>query len=196
MIVAPSWREKRTAAERPFQDRHAQSVADQVDRDRVQPRGLVALLGWFREKWVAEMPEEIHSRGVWHDRQGASALGAPQWADDFRRFLTASPHELDVDYDEWASGLDPDAAYVRPLRSALARMAGRDPGSAGAFAVRFLMAIGFAGFDWRAVGDRLGYHDGVTSVYAEWALARLWRFYRPRPEPRTIRDEGVAAEGQ
>lgn len=188
MIVA-DWREKRAATESPFQNGHARSVAGRIDRERVQPHGLAALLAWFREQWIAEMPEEIHSSGVWHDRNGGSALGAPQWADEFRRFLLASPHELDGDFDEWARGGDPDAAYVRPLRSALARMAGRDPNSRRASTAQFLVKLACAGFDWRAVGDRLGYPEDVTVVYAEWAIARLWRMYRPKPEPRTIREE-------
>lgn len=169
-------------------ERHQRSVAASVDRERVQPHGLTNLLHWFRERWVEEVPDTIHSSGVWHDKEGASALGAPQWADEFRRFLLASPHELDGRYDDWAAGADPDAAYLRPLRSAMARMAGRDLDSERGKVVAYLFRVARNGFDWRSVAMQETRDEWWAAVGTEWAIGKLWRIYRPRPEPRSVRE--------
>jgi hypothetical protein len=57
----------RELRDRPFAEPHRASVARQM----VQPKGLGELLAWFLEGFRAEMPEAVHTGGVWriHGRE-------------------------------------------------------------------------------------------------------------------------------
>lgn len=145
------------------------------------PRGLANLLAWFRAEWEAEIPDAIHMRGVWHDREASSALGAPALAPSFSDYLMGSPRRTDHDprEDTWTDG----AVYVRPMHALLARMAGSDPDSEGAYAARWLFRLACMGWDVeRASHDVMP--PQVARVYTHAKLQQAWRWWRPGPDSR------------
>ena len=160
---------------------HEASLRRAMDSGR-PPRGLVHLVRWYALGWDAEMPDELHGSGVWIGRQqvnpdgtprwpreltGGSALGSPNFADGFRRLLENSPYET-----------DPDGYYLRPMRAAIARLAGRSDGTNSSFMARYLFAVACADFDWAGVSSRIGIPPQVAPIYTQTALERLWVRYR------------------
>ncbi len=155
------------------------------------PRGLRELLRWFLDAWAAEIPDRLHSAGVWRDwgpdSVGGSLLGSPRTHDAFRAYIEASPHQLD--YDPRIDTDERGAVYVRPVHAALARMVGRrSAGPLGPslgvrpFMARYLFALACAGGDWTAISARFGIPPQVAPIYTEAALWRFWSEYREEPE--------------
>jgi len=48
------------------------------------------LLTWAQDRWESP-PLRVHRREVWSDSEGGSILGAPAWADEYRRWIEDSP---------------------------------------------------------------------------------------------------------
>lgn len=150
-----------------------------------QPRGLAALLAWYREAWEDDFPSDpaIHARGVWHDREASSALGSPALAPGFADYLMGSPRATTYDprVDLWTS----EAVYRRPTHAVLARMAGTDPDSDGAYAAAWLFRLAAMGFDVEATAAVCGFPPQAARTYTHALLERAWRWWRPRPDMRT-----------
>jgi hypothetical protein len=194
----------------PYLDEHA---ASQRDQDRA-PRGFAGLLRWYLEGFWAETPEAVHSTGTWFGRPprtdaqgqpaedvasyqppdpdappaepivlsnavaltGGSVLGAPRQAEPFRQLLENSPRQT--------AGDGTEEHYVRPMRAALARLAGRDDGPLTA---RFLLQVAYAQGDWRAVAERwFAAYPVVHRPFIEHALRRLYAVYRSEPPARPV----------
>lgn len=181
-------------------------VASRSARNQ-EPRTFAALLRWFLEGFWAETPEQVHAAGVWFGRPartgtngrpiedippeqvGGSQLGAPKQAEPFRQLIENSPRQ--------AAGDGPEEHYVRPMRAALARLAGHhsctarercDPDHVcgdGPLMARFLLQIAYAQGDWRSVSERwFPAYPVVHRSFAEQALRRLYSGYRPDPPAR------------
>lgn len=152
----------RRALESPYQREHEASV-ETVFAKAPEPKGLPALIGWFREQCANELPETLHKAGVWRDygpdAAGGSVLGAPAPSDPFRRFLENSPSETDA-----------DGFYVRPLRAALSRMSRRWPLTA-----RHLFRLALVQGDWHRHADNEGFQREEMELYLERAVFLLWR---------------------
>jgi hypothetical protein len=133
----------------------------------IQPKGLPALVAWFRECIHEEAPVTVHKSEVWrdwgHDGDGGSALGAPAWSDPFRRFIEA------VDYP---SAVDADGRYRLPMRAALSRISRRHPLTA-----RALYQLALMDGDWRKLAEQMSYPDEFMEMYLERALFVCWREY-------------------
>lgn len=143
------------------------------------PRGTTGLLTWYAERWAEETPERLHVRGVWHDRETSSALGAPRYSDPFRDYLEGSPFRTDHDerLDTWS---DQDA-YVRPVHAALARIAGKNSNSRGAYFARYLWQLAVGGFDWQATAERAMVPAQLAPLVTDQLLRMLWHRYSERP---------------
>ncbi|MBX3031927.1 MAG: hypothetical protein KF809_17405 [Chloroflexi bacterium] len=157
--------ERRRDLETPHWRDHERSVERGLSRG-VQPKGLPALLAWFREVSEGELPTAIHKAGVWRDHgpdaEGGSKLGTPASSDAFRRLTEGT-----------SSQLDGDGCYLFPLRAALERMArtGRP------LTARALYRLALHQGDWRALADQLSYPDEFMELYIERALFHCWREY-------------------
>lgn len=201
----------RQLRERPFAGENAASVTRQM----TQPKGHEALLRWFLEGFRAEMPEAMHSAGVWRSRkapidargapledvptehQGGSLLGSPRLADGFRALIEDSPFATEV--AEYEGHRDTVGHYRTPIRAALAELAGRVAGREDhpyPFMARMLYRTAFMDGDWDAACASLGIIEPVRRVYVEEALYRLWRRFRIEPPARLIRDPQVQAIAQ
>lgn len=179
-------RDRRIRRDQPYLDEHMASSRTKP------PRTFGELLVWFLEGFRAETPERIHSRGVWATsrrlgadgqpteavpaaEQGGSQLGAPRYAESFRQLLENS----DRQWTDERGTVDP--YYVRPMRAALARMAGRIDGADSAFMARFLLQVAYAGGDWEGVASRWSIQPFLRQTYTETALRRLHRCWRADP---------------
>ena len=174
MIVAPPKAGRRGE---PYAPAHEGSVSRAMDRGKM-PKTLGALLTWYAREWDGEVPTRLHTVEVWNGRQerrdgqpvwpsvlvGGSALGAHAHADGFRRYL-----------ENYASELDEDGYFVRPMHAALHRLGTRD-----FWMARNLFAIAQAGYDWKGVADRGHWVHEMYAVYIAEALRRLWLEYTPQ----------------
>jgi hypothetical protein len=161
----------------PYADAHRGSL-DRGMRRGLPPRGLDSLLGWFRNRWNEELPVRLHVPGVWHDKEAWSALGAPDDAPPWRRYLYGDART--TDHDDY---------YACPLRAALRRMWGTGSDtSTDAASARWLTIIAFEGFDCHNVGSRHGLDDGTMGLILTESLERLWTTYSPQPIPRASRE--------
>lgn len=195
-------RDRRVRRDQPYLDQHLARSAELARR----PRSFGELLNWFLEGFRAETPEAMHVDGVWASRRrldanarpadgdvalyepqtgrvladgsalsGGSQLGSPRQAEPFRQLIENSPRQ-------WTDeGGTVDPYFVRPMRAALARMAGNDSGGESAFMARFLLQVAFAGGDWQGVADRWELASYARVAYVETALRRLNRCWRPDP---------------
>lgn len=157
-------RDRRQAALAPYARDHERSLEDRMGRG-VQPRGLDALVTWFRGVIASEAPVTLHRGGVWRDHgldaEGGSHLGSPAISDAFRRFIEGVP---------WQT--DPDGYYVMPFRSALSRMSRRWP-----MAARHLYRLALVDGDWRRHADNVAWQREEMEIYVAEALRMLWREY-------------------
>lgn len=216
----------RTLRDQPFIGDHVAS------KRRRPPRSFDELLAWFVAGVQDETPERVHASGLWVGRPprkverwvegkrvwvnadntpteliGGSELGSPKDAEPFRQFIENSPRQV--------AGEGLDEHYVRPLRAALAKMAGRhtctvlerraQDHSCGEspLMARFLYQVGIAGGDWRAVAERWtpnAIPPDIARVYTETALRRLAHVHRTAPETwiptGQISDSQATAEAQ
>lgn len=165
MVVAAarmSKQDRRQALLAPHQAEHEASVSARMSKG-IQPRGLDALVRWFREVIADEAPVAVHKPGVWRDHgteaEGGSKLGSPAISDAFRRFIEGVP---------WQT--DPDGYYVMPFRAALSRMSRRWP-----MAARHLYRLALVDGDWRRHADNVAWQREEMELYVESALRMLWR---------------------
>lgn len=160
------------------------------------------LLGWFLREFRAEMPDEIHSSGVWRDWKGladtsdrkavgGSLLGTPRYEDAFRRFLEDGPDC--VEYAEYEGHQDTVPHYRFPVRAALASLGGRgkatDPFP---FMARTLHRIALMDGDWDGACRTMGIPLPVRGFYIETALSRLWARHQVEPPNRPLREVDAA----
>ena len=89
-------------------------------RRMAPPRNL---LGWFLAEFRSELPEAMHTAGVWRDRKrrgdrddyqpvGGSILGSPRAAVPFETFIEDSPFACEV--AEYEGHQDP-VAHLRVI---------------------------------------------------------------------------------
>jgi hypothetical protein len=168
-------------------------------RRMAQPRDLLV---WYLGEFRAEVPDAIHSGGTWRDRKrrgdrddyqpvGGSLLGSPRAAAAFETFIEDSPFACEV--AEYEGHKDPVSHYIRPLRAAMASMAGRgDPEvEPSAFMARTLYRTALLDGDWTYACASMGIVEPVARVYIEVALQRLWSRYAIEPPARTIREHAA-----
>ena len=151
------------------------------------------LLRWFIAAYRAEMPERMHSSGVWRDQVnggerhngispvGGSLIGTPQADSGFRILSEGSPFATEV--AEYEGHKTPDNHYAFPLRAALARVAGREPitGRFGFMAHALLMTARLDG-DWDRALAALGVNPApVRRVYLDIALRTVFERYETQP---------------
>jgi len=177
-----SLRELRAA---PYTADHAASVARVAEAGQ-RPRGFGPLLSWFSRTWAAELPDRLHSRGVWRDRLtrseadagdqavGGSLLGSPNLADPFRRILENSPFETEAAVLDNRESME--RHYVRPCHAAVARIGHRYP-----LAARWLAALAFADFGWQDLATRRGWSHEEARFYLERILELLWSEFEEAP---------------
>lgn len=202
-----AYTDRREELARPFAGENAESLS----RKLAPPKDLLA---WFLEGFRAEMPEELHTGGVWRDwarldeersAEGGSLLGSPRLTDAFRTFLESSPLATELAEYEGHEARDGDEHYVRPMRAALARLNGRHyctaaerraPGHScpeGAMLARLLYRVAFLDGDWQAAS--VGFvQPGLARILLGTALYQLWRRWRPQPPARVAvaREEPAA----
>ena len=162
--------------------RHAQLMSPPKD-----------LLGWFLAAYREELPERLHSQGVWRDQVnggerhngitpvGGSLIGTPQADTRFRLLSEGSPFATEVaSYDGRKAT---DNHYVFPLRAALARLAGREPTTRPfGFMAHALLMTGRLDGDWDRALSSLGVNpEPVRRVYLDVALRTLFERYEPQP---------------
>lgn len=172
-------RTRRQLRESPYVAEHLASA------QRTEPVTFADLLRWFLEGFAAETPERLHAAGVWFgppakgvesELVGGSQLGAPKQAGAMRQLLENSPRQV---YDHDTA----DARYARPMRAALARLAGHD--GQAPFMARFLVQVAYSQGDVRSVGERwFAVLDAQVFAYA--ALKRLYANYRDEPPARIL----------
>lgn len=169
-----------------YQYEHDRSVAQKA----APPRDLLA---WFLREYREEMPDELHSSGVWRDRTntdeadhgihavGGSLLGSPRTAEGFRRLTEESPFTTEV--AEYEGHKDTHNHYAFPLRAALARLGGRGKATDEyPFMAYALLTTARLDGDWDRALSSLGVNPGaVRRFYIEIALRLLWNKYEPEP---------------
>lgn len=158
--------DRRLHRDSPHAADHEASLGRAMSRG-IQPKGLDALVTWFREACHDEAPVTIHKNELWrdhgHDGSGGSALGTPAWSDPFRRFLEGLDHP---------SATDADGRYRLPLRAALSRMERRHEMMA-----RMLYQLALLDGDWRRLADHMSYPADMVEYAMRSALHDLWREY-------------------
>ena len=172
MLLTPtrptSKSERRQALETPHQREHEASVERAMSKG-IQPKGLDALVAWFRECIHNEAPTTIHKNELWrdwgHDGDGGSKLGTLAWSEPFRRFIEG------VDRP---SAFDDDGRYRLPLRAAIARWARRPDRCVSA---QYLYQMALLDGDWRRLADRLSYPHEFMELYMKSCLHEFWREY-------------------
>lgn len=179
----------------PYRDDHGRSVR----RRAMQPKGLSGLLAWFLGGYRAEVPDRVHQRDVWRDRKtrgdreeyspvGGSLLGSPRASEPFRAYIEDEPFATeqasitDAGVTVWTTAL------ARPMRAAIARVAGRGkPTDAYPFMARLLYVVALRDGDWDTACASLGIIEPVRRVYVEQALRHLWDRYEDEPVPAPYR---------
>jgi hypothetical protein len=176
-------------------------------RKMAPPRNL---LHWFMDAFRAEMPDELHSSGVWREyvtedgrhTGGGSLLGTPRYDDTFRRFIEDRPGSTEL--AEYDGHRDLNAHYRYPLRAALASLAGRHSCTLterretghlcgeSPFMARVLYRTALRDGDYDAACASMGIPVDVRGVYIGQALYRLWSRFETEPRPWSVRTEGVA----
>lgn len=166
-----------------------------TDHDRSQRRKMARprnLLAWFLTAFREEMPDRLHTRGVWRDRVnageaqngiepvGGSLLGTPRTSDPFRAFIEDDPFGTEV--AEYEGHKDLRTHYRTPMRAALARLAGRGPRTDPyPFMARALYRTALRDGDWDGACASLGIIEPVRKPYIEAALHRLYERYHEEP---------------
>ena len=168
MTVPRSKQDRRSAMLSPHAADHEASVERAMAKG-IQPKGLDALVSWFRVCIHEEAPTTIHKHELWrdwgHDGDGGSKLGTLAWSEPFRRFILAVDHP---------SAVDEDGRYRLPLRAALSRWA-RHPKYA--VPAQYLYQLALLDGDWRRLADNLSYPSALMEMFLETALYRFWREY-------------------
>jgi len=161
----------------------------------VPPRDLLA---WFVAGFREEVPDRLHSRGVWRDAKrrgdksgydpvGGSHLGSPRQADPFRAFIEDDPFGTEA--AEYEGHKDTRNHYRTPMRAALARLAGRGKDTdAAPFMARALYRTALRDGDWDGACASLGIIEPVRRPYIEAALWRLYERFHEEPPVYSVRE--------
>lgn len=173
--------------DRPYATAHAASLS----RKASPPRDL---LGWFLAGFREEMPDRIHQQDVWRDRRkpgdpdayqpvGGSVLGAPRENEGFRQLIEDGPYV--TEFAEYEGHADQRPHYARPMRAAIARLAGRGSDQEPyPFMARALYRTALRDGDWDGACASLGIIEPVRRIYIDAALYRLWTRYAEEPPTR------------
>jgi hypothetical protein len=175
------------------------------------------LLGWFMTEFRKEVPDRLHTRGVWRDAHrrgdaefydpvGGSALGAPRMADPFRAYI--EDDAFGTQPDEYEGHKSLANHYRTPVRAALARLAGRRENGHGYLMARALYILartdgdidqafgGLHAFTKNEAGEVVHDPDGervYRMVMVQTALRDLYYRYEEEPPNHTVRSEDKAA---
>lgn len=180
-------------------------------RKMARPKDLLA---WFLQGFREEMPDRLHTRGVWRDAKrrgdaeaydpvGGSALGSPRMADPFRAFIEDDPFGTEA--AEYEGHKDVRNHYRTPMRAALARLAGRGETEPCYFMARALFGTAYNDGDWEAACRHMVAYkraDGATVVdeagsqalrrtFIEAALHRLYERFHEEPPVYTTREDAA-----
>ena len=178
----------------PYSHENARSKRAKMAR----PRDLLA---WFLTAFREEMPDRLHTKGVWRDAKrrgdadgydpvGGSALGSPRMADPFRAFLEDDPFATEP--AEYEGHKDVRNHYRTPMRAALARLAGRGPDhDPYPFMARALYRTAQRDGDWDGACASLGIIEPVRKPYIEAALHRLYERFHEEPPVYTVRESAA-----
>lgn len=182
--------------ETPYSLEHARSQR----RKMARPKDLLL---WFMQGFREEMPDRLHTRGVWRDAHrrgdaefydpvGGSHLGSPRMADPFRAFIEDDPFGTEpAEYEGHKSLAN---HYRTPMRAAMARLAGRGQDTdTYPFMARALWRTAQRDGDWDSACASLGIIEPVRRPYIEAALHRLYDRYHEEPPNHTVRDREEAA---
>lgn len=179
----------RDRLERPYRAEHDRSTREKAERALSRPRTLRGLLRWARLAWAHEMPVRLHAAGVWRDygehAMGASALGAPRYADPFRRLLENRADEAHYGVLAGHETTGDGQAYDRPMRAALRRIHGPTWQPPFTTAAHRLFALVCLDFDLATTGSRMiATNDGCLRIpplhpfdaegWWSWALSLWW----------------------
>lgn len=166
-------------------------------RKMARPKDLLA---WYLTAIREEMPDRLHTRGVWRDAKrrgdadgydpvGGSALGSPRVADPFRAYIEDDAFGTEV--AEYEGHKDIRSHYRTPMRAALARLAGRGhPTEPYPFMARVLYRTALNDGDWDYACRTFGIIEPVRRPYIDAALHRLYERYHEEPPSYTVRNEG------
>ena len=179
--------------------RHAETEDER--RNRESKRAKMArpkdLLGWYLNGFREELPDRLHTRGVWRDAKrrgdidgyapvGGSHMGSPRVADPFRAFIEDDAFGTEV--AEYEGHKDIRTHYRTPMRAALARLAGRGPDTDPyPFMARCLYRTALRDGDWDSACASLGIIEPVRRPYLEAALHRLYERYHEEPPTYSMR---------
>ena len=159
------------------------------------------LLAWFLVGYRAEMPDRLHSRGVWRDAKrrgdlegyepvGGSHLGAPRISDAFRAWVEDDPFATQPDEYEGHKSLTNH--YKTPMKAAIARLSGRGSDlSPYVFMARALYRTALRDGDWDGACASLGICEPVRRVYIETALHRLYDRFQEEPRTYSVREDAA-----
>lgn len=175
----------RAARERPYQREADERIVEIANAKTTMPKDLPGLLAEYEAACSSETPNDLHSSQVWRDRVsagelesgvhpvGASESGALAYSDEFRRRIENSAAEVDHGDDE-AAVASGRVYFMRPVQAALGRIARRGR----PLMARHLQLLAWAGFDWRARADKIGWAHEEYEVYIREALITWWREQR------------------
>jgi hypothetical protein len=177
----------RARLEHPHAIPHEESLRRNLEKGR-EPRDLRGLLRWYQAEVEAEVPDRLHTRGVWRDwgqdAEGGSHLGTPTFSDPFRRFIEGNPFEVAYATQGGTEELTPH--FARPMQAALAVVAGHDERSLYYQRAIFLYRLAWSGFQYRAVCAYLGLPEWTWEWVTEQALRLLWDRYQVGPDAREV----------
>lgn len=174
----------------PYSAEHHRSKAQRM----APPKDL---LGWFLAGFRAEAADSFHTGGVWRDRRrrgdpegyqpvGGSLLGSPRDAVPFQVYVEDDAFAVEV--AEYEGHKDRTTHYAKPMRAALASLAGRGKATDEyPFMSRALFRTALMDGDWDAACRSMGITAPVRRVYVETALRKLWARYEIEPPARSIR---------
>lgn len=164
-------------------------------RKMARPRDLLA---WFLVGFREEVPDRLHTRGVWRDRVssseanagieavGGSLLGTPRTSDPFRAYIEDDP--FGTEPSEYEGHKSVHNHYRTPMRAALARLSGRGPDTDPyPFMARVLFRTALRDGDWDSACASMGIIEPVRKPYIEAALHRLYERYHEEPPAPTMR---------
>jgi len=159
------------------------------------------LLGWYMTGFREEVPDRLHTRGVWRDAKrrgdiegydpvGGSVMGSPRVADPFRAFIEDDPYGTEA--AEYEGHKDIHNHYRTPMRAALQRLAGLGhPDEPYPFMARALYRTALRDGDWDGACASLGIIKPVRWPYIHEALKTLYARYFEEP-PKNYYQENVA----
>ena len=180
----------------PYHDDNARSKRAKMAR----PKDLLA---WFLQGFREELPDRLHTRGVWRDAHhrgdiegyqpvGGSQLGSPRMADPFRAFIEDDPFGTEA--AEYEGHKDTRNSYRTPMRAAIARLAGRGADHEPyPFMARALYRTALRDGDWDGACASLGIIEPVRKPYIDAALHRLYERYHEEPPVNYYREDSAVA---